>query len=397
MPTAPYVDPLVLRGPDAIPALIPHLVGFHPAASLVLLGLAEGSHLVRVTLRFDLPPAGVAVTEVVDEWSVAVGALTRADALETVLAVYPSGAEDPWCDGARGELPRRELVDALVDELADAGVRTLDALCVVGTRMRSYQCTDPRCCPAEGRVVAESESLRVGASLVARGSAPFASRRALVSSLDPRASGDPVALAVATERRLLDPVRWGAEEVDSFCVGLGVLADSRMDPMLVPPLAALGEALCARITSRDLLLRALSVDAAPEALPAARAVLGEAVRCARGVDVAPAASVLAVCAWVMGDGAAARVALDRALAADPAYSLAGLVAAALDAATPPWTWVAMMRDLSVETILGAELSPDDLDEGLGMDGDGDGDADTDPDPDPDPGTDGRGRPVGDLL
>ena len=66
------------------------------------------------------------------------------------------------------------------------------------------------------------------------------------------------------------------------------------------------------------------------------------------------AAVLAVCAWVDGDGAAARVALDRALDADPAYSLAGLVAAALDTGTPPWTWVSMMSEVSVAEILGHE-------------------------------------------
>jgi hypothetical protein len=69
--------------------------------------------------------------------------------------------------------------------------------------------------------------------------------------------------------------------------------------------------------------------------------------------VAPLATVLAVCAWVSGAGAAARVALDRAVEVEPAYSLAGLVTAALDAGTPPWTWSAMMADLSVDEILEA--------------------------------------------
>jgi hypothetical protein len=110
--------------------------------------------------------------------------------------------------------------------------------------------------------------------------------------------------------------------------------------------------LCAQVRPRDLLLRALTIDEDRQLLASARTLLTEGVRCASGADVAPLASVLAVCAWVDGDGAAARVALDRALDADPAYSLAALVSAALDAGTPPWCWVAMMAETSIEEILG---------------------------------------------
>jgi hypothetical protein len=129
--------------------------------------------------------------------------------------------------------------------------------------------------------------------------------------------------------------------------------DPRNEASLVRLVVMVGW-LCAQIRPRDLLLRTLTVDPEPQVLAAARAILAEAVRCGSGAEVAPVASVLAVCAWVDGDGAAARVALDRALAADPAYSLAALVSAALDTGTPPWTWVAMMSELSVEDILGAK-------------------------------------------
>jgi hypothetical protein len=50
---------------------------------------------------------------------------------------------------------------------------------------------------------------------------------------------------------------------------------------------------------------------------------------------APAATLLAVSAWLRGDGAMANVALDRALSGDPGYHLARLLASALAECVPP--------------------------------------------------------------
>ncbi len=58
-------------------------------------------------------------------------------------------------------------------------------------------------------------------------------------------------------------------------------------------------------------------------------------RRARPGHVAPAASLLAFVAWQCGNGALANVALDRALADDPEYSMAQLLREAIDAGAPP--------------------------------------------------------------
>jgi hypothetical protein len=52
------------------------------------------------------------------------------------------------------------------------------------------------------------------------------------------------------------------------------------------------------------------------------------------LDAAPA-TLLAVSAWLRGDGAMANVALARALAGDPGYTFAGLLAEALAGCVPP--------------------------------------------------------------
>ena len=356
MTHAPLTPALVVRGPDALPALIPHLVGFHPESSLVLLGLAPERRTVQVTIRMDLPHRGAAVGDVVEAWRRSLAALPRCGALEAILAVYPGADEDPWRDGRVRDLPFRDLVDEVVAELADAGLHALDAVCLVGDRLRSYWCRDTACCPVGGRAVDADEVLRVRSALVVRGSAPLGSRRDLVAALAERDPHDPVRAAVDAAR---DAVTIGLPagtepRVQRVVDDLRAYAADARDAATLTSLVVLVGVLCASIRSRDLLLRALTVDPDPDVVAAARTVLGEAVRCTSGVAVAPTAAALAVCGWVAGDGAAARVAVERALAADPSYSLASLVAAALDTGAPPWTWVAMMGEISVAAILGAD-------------------------------------------
>ena len=54
--------------------------------------------------------------------------------------------------------------------------------------------------------------------------------------------------------------------------------------------------------------------------------------------VAGPAAVLAVAAWLAGDGALAWCAVERCRAVDPDHSLARLVADLLDEACPPDLW-----------------------------------------------------------
>src|ERR1700752_1876338 len=59
---APLTRPAGLAGkvqlqaatPDAVLAVVPHLLGFYPSRSLVVLGLGEQNR-VMVTVRYDLP------------------------------------------------------------------------------------------------------------------------------------------------------------------------------------------------------------------------------------------------------------------------------------------------------------------------------------------------------
>jgi len=58
----------------------------------------------------------------------------------------------------------------------------------------------------------------------------------------------------------------------------------------------------------------------------------------------------------MGDGARARIALDRACLADPGYTLALLIGGMLDHGQPPWTWRAALAELPRAACRGAVTS-----------------------------------------
>jgi hypothetical protein len=85
-------------------------------------------------------------------------------------------------------------------------------------------------------------------------------------------------------------------------------------------------------------------------LARAREILSEVVRCFEGVERAGGAACLAVCAWVCGDGASARIAADIALDADPACRLAALVAIAIDRGQPPSLWTELLDHLTLEQL-----------------------------------------------
>ena len=66
----------------------------------------------------------------------------------------------------------------------------------------------------------------------------------------------------------------------------------------------------------------------------------------RGRWVAPIASMAAITWWVSGNGAKANICVERALDADPGYSLATLVRAALIHGVPASFWVETVSELS---------------------------------------------------
>lgn len=185
--TAP--DHLRITGPEDILGFIPHSLGYWPARSLVAMTM-QGKRL-GATLRVDLPggaggpdwsgtpgPAGFAR-------SVAsyLAADTEADGALLALFTETDGDGAPWA----------ELLAALENTLADAGMPVRDAWLVGADYWRNAYCLDPSCCAPPGRPVEEIRNSRLNAEMVYRGSTVGAAPGAALL-LPPPGPPDPVLL-----------------------------------------------------------------------------------------------------------------------------------------------------------------------------------------------------------
>ena len=341
---------VTLDGPSTLPIVIPHLLGFHPTDSLIVIGLDAAKSTVRITCRVDLPTKA----DWSNDWSPLIHALTRSKCVGALVVVYPSAGE------SLTELPAVGVVRSVVADLNNAGFMVRDALAISGLKYKSYWCVDEGCCPDEGNEPSADHVLSLSAALVLEGSAPRASRADLMNALAPRELDDSLREEVISRRGGVEMRLPSGPDARALAVVEVLHSD---DPILGSTLIRLIvflAAVCADIVSRDLFLFYLTRSPDVHSLSRARTVLGEVVRCYDGRERAAAAACLAVCSWVLGDGASARIAVEVAEDTDPSCRLAALVGVALDNAEPPAIWTSLMGSLSADQLLRASASPSDF-------------------------------------
>src|SRR5215469_6931984 len=334
---APVMRPAGLAGkvqlqaatPDAVLAVVPHMLGFYPSRSLVVLGLGEQNR-VMVTFRYDLPtPSDSQLAEDIAEHACYV--LDRERICSALLVGY--GPEELVAP----------VVGATAVRLVGNGVDLHEVLRADSGRYWSMLCDDPACCPPGGRSY-DPGSHSAAASMTEAGLAAQPDREALARTLQrPPVSADVIARATSRALRRLsqltdlgeadgdrDPqlraTRIGRREVQRAI--RRYRAGSAIDS--IEHLAWLA-VLVADLRVRD--------DAWARMDPVYRdhhcRLWADVLRCA-ALDFAPApAALLAFTAWQAGNGVLAAIAVDRALSADPGYSMARLLSGAIDAALPP--------------------------------------------------------------
>ena len=322
VPSAPAVR---LRSPAQIAAAIPYLVGFHPQESLVVVGLQGDPRTVCLTLRVDLPSV-----EDRGDLCVTLAAHLRHAAARTAIAVVFSEQH--------GEQPEAGLIAAVEEALEDEDLVLGDALWVRSGRWWSYRCRDSGCCPPAGTPVDTGSVADLAAASAWLGDVVHRSRADLERSLAPLDGGRRVDLDHTFEwvsRQLIDELAargWEAVAEDTIRLLTEAIAErAERDLQLSPArLARIALGLAdARVRDRALTWAGGRLEHAAEALWV------ELARSATPPYDAPAATLIAVHAYLRGNGAYARIALDRALSSDPAYSFALLLAEGLDRGVPP--------------------------------------------------------------
>ncbi|HZB18282.1 MAG TPA: DUF4192 domain-containing protein [Blastococcus sp.] len=338
----PRSGPVAVRlsDPGELASAVPHLLGFRPAESVVLLSLVgeRGSRL-GLTVRADIPPAehGIATAR-------QLAAKVLSDRPSGVVAVVVSEAPD----GADG-LPHRGLLRDVVVALAGHAVPMAEALLVRGGRWWSYDCPGRCCSPGAGTPlpggVSELEVAAVASGVVVeRDRDALAGRIARPGAQARQAMAEACAqVAVACADGIVER-GWDVVAEESWTAVLGALARSRPGPPTAS--APLTDREVARLLwglrDRAVRDRALELALGPDAVAAEQLWTVCTGRAPVPLDAAPA-TLLAVSAWLRGDGAMADVALSRALAGSPDYTLARLLAQALDACVRPAELRALIR------------------------------------------------------
>jgi hypothetical protein len=332
-----------VSSPADVLAVVPHLLGFHPDHSLVVIGAGRPRERIELAFRYDLPdpPDGGLAAEIAGH---AAGVLQHRN-LSTVIAVGygPGNLVTP-------------VADALTEALRQRGLRLHELMRVENGRYWSYLCTNPQCCPPDG-VPFDVRANPATTAMTVAGLVAYPDRAALASTLAPVTGAAAGAMERATARardRAAELITEASGPATGQAAGRlensGRLVDTGQ--LVDAGRRAVGEAISTyraggRITDDDQLAW-LSVVLAqlpvrddawsrmdPEHRDAHLRLWTDLVRRARRAYLAAPASLLAFTAWQAGEGALANIAIDRALAADPGYSLAHLLRDILDAGVPP--------------------------------------------------------------
>jgi hypothetical protein len=313
-------------------AVIPHLLGFTPTDSLVVVGVGRTAERIQVAFRYDLPdPPDADAAATIAGHAVAVLAREHV-AIAVVVGYGPGPLVTPLAEAIRQAVP-------------GAGVELRDVLRVHEGHYWSYLCCEPSCCPAEG-VPFDAAAHPAAKLLASMGQPVLPGRAALAASIAALTGPEADAMADATGRaervaaRLV--TRGGPQALDA--PGLAAVRSAIQvyrDGGSITP--AVGHAWLALVLTRLRIRDDAWARMDPAFHSAHRRLWIDLVRRAQPGYAAAPACLLAVTAWQAGEGALASIALDRALTDTPGYSMAellrGLLAAGVppSAATPPMT------------------------------------------------------------
>jgi len=321
-----------IGSPDSVLAVVPGLLGFHPDRSLVVAGAGEPRGRIQVAFRYDLPeppdPGGAG--------KIAAHAVSILAQQRLTLAIVVGYGPGPMVT---------PVADALVSGLRQAGITLHDMLRVENGRYWSYTCRNPRCCPPEGTPF-DPAAHPVAATMAATGNRALRDRAELAATIAPLSGLDADTMRRATrsaEQSVIDLVRKGAAAGRQREAVQRILDEGLRAVSAVVRIYRQGDSITdtAQLARLAVALTDLRVrdDAwarmVPEFAEAHLRLWTDVVRRVPARYVPAPASLLAFVAWQMGSGALANIAVERALAADPAYSMASLLSEAISAGLPP--------------------------------------------------------------
>ncbi|MGG2459157.1 DUF4192 domain-containing protein [Streptomyces sp. RGM 3693] len=352
----PAEPQVTLRGSAELADALPYLLGFYPDDSVVMVALHGERARFGGRLRLGIPTDPSHWPDVSDQLAdcLVSGARKSADHLVGIL-VFLCQEPAPGESGRDVKERLRPLAQRLRTACGSLDVPVLEALCISNGRYWSYCCPDYRCCPADGTPLClPGTSVMAAAAAYAgmqvRGSLKEMDAR-LAPRTGPRGADQEKALDDAAAEllpRMLQPdgattVRQATLELAAAMIhrfrqdtpsGSNRARDACDDALITDAEAATLILGLQDRTTRD---RAAEWMDGPDAAAALRLWRALARRCTGGyTEHAAAPLTLAgwVC-WSTADGPSARVALSRALTADPDCVFAQLLHRAINEGLDP--------------------------------------------------------------
>lgn len=319
--SGPHV--IVARSPDELLAAIPHVLGFRPKESLVLLPVSRSG---PPTTRVDLPRTVGACRELLDHLRVPFG--PRAEPGTAVALVCFTAAR------AGADLASWHVAAGLQELGIDSPIR-LWATDDWWMDLETGQ--------AGSRTQGTADRMALEA-VVAGAPQPAASRVALAASLvgdrESLAPLLPAAWAAAEQATRAAEREWALDRLDQFHTD-----GNRLDgPDAARMLVAVQSLACREAVWDD-----MGQDNAESHI----ALWTDLTRRAPDDVRAPAASLLAFSSWLRGQGARAWCALDQVPPERP-YALAAIVASALQTGLHPAVWDES-RSMRAATLAAADI------------------------------------------
>jgi Domain of unknown function (DUF4192) len=325
-------DPVRIESTASLLAIIPYVLGFEPANSMVVIATQPCTGQIMLTLRYDLPdptdPRNAA-----DITTHAIEILTAQHARSAFAVGYgPGPLVTP-------------LAATLLAAAPPAGLEMREILRVQGKRYWSCLQSGQDGRQSEGTLF-DTASHLAPTRLTAGDTRVLAGREELAASVAALGGKAGESMDRATRRAEQHAARLirQAAESGQKAPARRPVADAGLDAVAtaITRYRQTGrpvtdqEAAWLTIALRDLRVRD---DAWARMDPAHQAahlrLWTDLTRRARPGYVPASASLLAFVAWQSGNGALANVALDRALADDPHYSMATLLRQVINSGAPP--------------------------------------------------------------
>jgi hypothetical protein len=315
------IPKISLRCPSDLVAVVPYLCGFHPADSVVVLGLR--AKRIHFHARLDLPEP----QHVVAEATQLAGIVARQHVTKAMIVGYgPEPVVTPTVETLRTELRKHRIEVPEMLRVADG-------------RYWSYVCRNPDCCKLDGTPY-DSDASVVAATATVAGVNVLPSRKHVAHQLDPIGGADALAMRSAVIRAderlselLTRPTRENAREVihraGREAVDAAVLQTAYGGRLADEDVAWLGLLLINTVV-RDYAWERVTDD-----ITLHIELWTDIMRRVQPELVAAPATLLAFSAWRNGGGAIASIALERALTADPGYPMAKLLGTAFETGLSP--------------------------------------------------------------